>query len=176
MEVLIARATVTAYTVLSVMLIPFPTFTVVNKVLSQSLPHFTLLTTLLLLLLLLLSRFSHVQLFTTPWTAAYQAPPPMGFSRQEYWSELPLPSPPGNTGRWMLQPLTLQKRERKVLLPTFSYPVLCLLASRQHFFSHNMAFVNVLPHANYSGYGQEHHKYCWGEKQERRQHLDTRTA
>ena len=28
-----------------------------------------------------------------PWTAAYQAPPPMGFSRQEYWSELPLPSP-----------------------------------------------------------------------------------
>ena len=30
----------------------------------------------------------------TPWTAAYQAPPSMGFSRQEYWSELPLPSPP----------------------------------------------------------------------------------
>ena len=29
---------------------------------------------------------SHVQLFTTPWTAAYQAPPSMGFSRQEYWS------------------------------------------------------------------------------------------
>ena len=29
----------------------------------------------------------------TPWTAAYQAPPSMGFSRQEYWSGLPLPSP-----------------------------------------------------------------------------------
>ena len=29
----------------------------------------------------------------TPWTAAYQAPPPMGFSRQEYWSGVPLPSP-----------------------------------------------------------------------------------
>ena len=28
----------------------------------------------------------------TPWTAAYQAPPPMGFSRQEYWSGVPLPS------------------------------------------------------------------------------------
>ena len=28
-----------------------------------------------------------------PWTAAYQAPPPMGFSRQEYWSGVPLPSP-----------------------------------------------------------------------------------
>ena len=36
---------------------------------------------------------SRVQLFVTPWTAAYQAPPPMGFSRQEYWSGLPLPSP-----------------------------------------------------------------------------------
>ena len=36
---------------------------------------------------------SHVQLFVTPWTAAYQAPPSMGFSRQEYWSEVPLPSP-----------------------------------------------------------------------------------
>ena len=35
----------------------------------------------------------HVQLFVTPWTAAYQAPPSMGFSRQEYWSGLPLPSP-----------------------------------------------------------------------------------
>ena len=35
---------------------------------------------------------SHVRLLATPWTAAYQAPPPMGFSRQEYWSGLPLPS------------------------------------------------------------------------------------
>ena len=36
---------------------------------------------------------SHVWLFTTPWTVAYQAPPSTGFSRQEYWSRLPLPSP-----------------------------------------------------------------------------------
>ena len=35
---------------------------------------------------------SHVQLFATPWTAAYQVPLSMGFSRQEYWSGLPLPS------------------------------------------------------------------------------------
>ena len=34
---------------------------------------------------------SRVQLFATPWTVAYQAPPSMGFSRQEYWSGLPLP-------------------------------------------------------------------------------------
>ena len=36
---------------------------------------------------------SHVWLLATPWTAAYQAPPPMGFSRQEYWSRVPFPSP-----------------------------------------------------------------------------------
>ena len=46
-----------------------------------------------LLLLLLLSRFIRVRLCATPWTAAYQVPPSMGFSRQEYWSGLPLPSP-----------------------------------------------------------------------------------
>ena len=37
---------------------------------------------------------SHVRLLVTPWIAAYQAPPSMGFSRQEYWSGVPLPSPP----------------------------------------------------------------------------------
>ena len=36
---------------------------------------------------------SHVRLFATPWTIAYQAPPSMGFSRQEYWSGLSFPSP-----------------------------------------------------------------------------------
>ena len=36
---------------------------------------------------------SRVRLLVTPWTAAYQAPPSMGFSRQEYWSGVPLPSP-----------------------------------------------------------------------------------
>ena len=47
----------------------------------------------MLLLLLLLSRFSCVRLCATPETAAYKAPLPMGFSRQEYWSGVPLPSP-----------------------------------------------------------------------------------
>ena len=46
-----------------------------------------------MLLLLLLSRFSRVRLLATPWTAAYQDLPSMGFSRQEYWSVVPLPSP-----------------------------------------------------------------------------------
>ena len=39
---------------------------------------------------------SPVQLLATPWTEAYQAPPSMGFSRQEYWSGVPLPSPMTN--------------------------------------------------------------------------------
>ena len=46
-----------------------------------------------MLLLLLLSCFSRVRLCASPWTAAYQAPPSVGFSRQEYWSGVPLPSP-----------------------------------------------------------------------------------
>ena len=52
---------------------------------------------------------SHVQLFATPWTVAYQAPPSTGFSRQECWSALPFPSPgdlpdpgiePGSPALW----------------------------------------------------------------------------
>ena len=46
-----------------------------------------------ILLLLLLSSFSRVQLCETPQTAAHQAPPSLGFSRQEHWSGLPFPSP-----------------------------------------------------------------------------------
>ena len=45
------------------------------------------------MLLLLLSRFSHVQLCATPEMTAHQAPPSLGFSRQEHWSGLPFPSP-----------------------------------------------------------------------------------
>ena len=40
-----------------------------------------------------MKSLSPVRLFATPWTAAYQAPLSMGFSRQEYWSGVPLPSP-----------------------------------------------------------------------------------
>ena len=40
---------------------------------------------------------SCIQLFVTPWTVACQAPLSMGFSRQEYWSELPFPSPGGSS-------------------------------------------------------------------------------
>ena len=43
---------------------------------------------------------SRVQLFTTPWSSAYQAPPSMGFSSQEYWSGLPFPSPMHERTGW----------------------------------------------------------------------------
>ena len=54
----------------------------------------------LLLLLLLLSRFSRVWLCATPWMAAHQAPPSLGFSRQEHWSGLPFPSPMHESEKW----------------------------------------------------------------------------
>ena len=40
-----------------------------------------------------MKSLSRVRLFATPWTVSYQTPPSMGFSRQEYWSGLPFPSP-----------------------------------------------------------------------------------
>ena len=40
-----------------------------------------------------MKSLSRVRLFVTPWTVAYQAPPSLGFSRQEYWSGLSFPSP-----------------------------------------------------------------------------------
>ena len=52
------------------------------------------------MLLLLLSRFSHVWLCATPEMAAHQAPPSLGFSRQEHWSGLPFPSPMHESEKW----------------------------------------------------------------------------
>ena len=54
----------------------------------------------MLLLLLLLSRFSRVRLCATPETAAHQAAPSLGFSRQEHWSGLPFPSPMRESEKW----------------------------------------------------------------------------
>ena len=53
-----------------------------------------------------LSRFSHVQLFSTHWTVACQAPLSMGFSRQEYWCGLPCP-PPGDLPNSGTEPKSL---------------------------------------------------------------------
>ena len=54
----------------------------------------------LLELLLLLSCFSRVWLCVTPQTAAHQAPPSLGFSRQEHWNGLPFPSPMHESEKW----------------------------------------------------------------------------
>ena len=51
-------------------------------------------------MLLLLSHFSHVRLCATPEMAAHQAPPSLGFSRQEHWSGLPFPSPMHESEKW----------------------------------------------------------------------------
>ena len=57
-------------------------------------PHpFLLWNQLLPLTKVKVKSLSRVRLFATPWTVAHQAPPSMGFSRQEYWSGLPFPSP-----------------------------------------------------------------------------------
>ena len=48
---------------------------------------------MLLILLAAVKSLSHVRFFAAPWTVVYQAPPSMEFSRQEYWSGLPFPSP-----------------------------------------------------------------------------------
>ena len=50
--------------------------------------------------MLLLSRFSRVRLCATPETEAHQAPPSLGFSRQEHWSGLPFPSPMHKSEKW----------------------------------------------------------------------------
>ena len=63
-------------------------------------------------LLLLLSRFSHVQPCVTPWTAAHQAPPSMGFSRQEYWSGVQTFS--AHQCRWALSNLLGARLEQSV--------------------------------------------------------------
>ena len=62
--------------------------------------------------LLLLSRFSHVRLLATPWTAAHQAPLSLGFSRQEHWSGLPLPSPMHESEKWKWSRSVLSDSER----------------------------------------------------------------
>ena len=59
-----------------------------------------------------MKSLSRVQLFATPWTVAYKAPPSMEFSRQEYWSGLPFPK--AVLLRRMYSHTTLAQEKRKV--------------------------------------------------------------
>ena len=58
---------------------------------------------------------SCVRLLATPWTATYQAPPSMGFSRQEYWSGVPLPSPIWALGKSILVMLIILMFELHII-------------------------------------------------------------
>ena len=66
---------------------------------------------------------SCVRLLATPWTIAYQAPPSMGFSRQEYWSAVPLPSLMELHGLCLILPLN-QLGESFLQIGDESFPVL----------------------------------------------------
>ena len=59
--------------------------------------------------MLLLSRFSCVWLFATSQMAAHQAPPSLGFSRQEHWSGLPFPSPMHESEKWKVKVKSLSR-------------------------------------------------------------------
>ena len=80
-------------------------------------------------LLLLLSCFSSVWLCATPQTAAHQALPSLGFSRQEYWSGLPFPSPmhESEKGKWSRSVMSNSSRPRGLqrtrLLCPWDFPV-----------------------------------------------------
>ena len=53
--------------------------------------------------------FSRVRLLATPWTTAYQAPPSLGFSRQEHWRGLPFPTPRHESGKWKVKVKSLSR-------------------------------------------------------------------
>ena len=91
---------------------------------------------------------SRVRLFSTPWTAAYQAPPSMGFSRQEYWSGVPLPSPsfPAILTLFQVhQTITLAfPWEIQILSPGFLYSVSTFL-EQCHPFPMNSLYFSSIP-------------------------------
>ena len=93
-----------------------------------------------------MKSLSHAWLFVTPWTAAYQAPPSVGFPRQEYWSGLPLPSPkyctwPSNLWVFLRYRLSLmfQTHITNCLLNVSTW------RSQRHFKEHNTQLNSLFP-------------------------------
>ena len=97
---------------------------------------------------------SHIRLFATPWTVAYQAPPSMGFSRQECWSGLPFPSP-GDLSTQELNPGLPHCRQTLYRLSHHCEVMMSQSLSRVHLF---VALWTVIHQAPLSmGFsGQEH--------------------
>ena len=83
---------------------------------------------------------SRVRLFATPWTVAHSAPPSMGFSRQEYWSGLPFPSP-GDLPNPGIEPGSpaLQADALTAELSKKGY----LITFRHHFYLLSLAFISI---------------------------------
>ena len=82
------------------LLFSFHWLTSIEQYFSFQITGIHILTLQVLLLLLLLSCFSRVRRCATPQTAAHQAPPSLGFSRQEQYSGLPFPSPMNESEKW----------------------------------------------------------------------------
>ena len=75
--------------------------------------------------------FTSVQFFATPWTVTHQAPLPMGFSRQEYWSGLPLP-PPGDLPHPGIEPMSPASPALVGGFFTTEQPVVIVVQSPSH--------------------------------------------
>ena len=105
---------------------------------------------------------SHVWLFATPWTVAHQAPVSMGFSRQEYWSGLPFPTPGDPPQGWNLDLLhcrqILYHLSHQVSESMSSHPVL-----REFTLSSAVLFVQKLSmfHAMPLWFGERHSTWFW---------------
>ena len=82
----------------------------------------------------MLSHFSRVRLCATPWTAAHQAPPSLGFSRQEHWSGLPFPSPVHESEKWKWSRSVVSRLPATPWTAAFQAP-LSMGFSRQEYWS-----------------------------------------
>ena len=98
---------------------------------------------------------SRVRLLATPWTAAYQAPPPMGFSRQEYWSGVPLPSLTRSCKRQKRLLPGASRGSVALLMPWFEASVFLSRTTREYIF---VVLTNPV-HGNLLWQPQETHTY-----------------
>ena len=127
------------------------------------------------MLLLLLNHFSCVRLFATAWTAAHQAPPSMGFSRLEYWSGVPFPSPgdlphPGVTpwpSAWQADSLSLSHQGSPLSPDSVTVPThICLCTDAEIntliYFSSLFSARNIYP----TGLGKGRSSILWLHQEE----------
>ena len=95
---------------------------------------------------------SRVRLLATPWTAAYQAPPSMGFSRQGYWSGVPLPSPRYLELRNLVLFLCVGRKQESGLTEVFPWTCTPAIWSQDPLFSHIRSFLWLHHQGGFSGW------------------------